>query len=45
MVRLLTWGKYNIPVTPEEGAKFEAAIAAWLEANGSLYGFITSFLG
>ncbi|RRR70195.1 MAG: hypothetical protein EI684_13700 [Candidatus Viridilinea halotolerans] len=44
MVRLLTWGKYNIPVTPEEGAKFEAAIAAWLEQNGSLYGFLTSML-
>ena len=45
MVRLLAWGKYNIPVTPEEGANFEAAIAAWLEKNGSLYGFITAFLG
>jgi hypothetical protein len=45
MVRLLTWGKYNIPVTPEEGAKFEATIAAWLEANGSLYGFLNSILG
>jgi hypothetical protein len=44
MVRLLTWGKYNIPVTPDEGALFEAAIAAWLEANGSLYGFLNSIL-
>lgn len=44
MVRLLAWGKYNIPVTPEEGAAFEGAIADWLETNGSLYGFITSFL-
>ncbi len=44
-VRLLTWGKFSIPVTPEEGAALEAAIAAWQETNGSLYGFITSILG
>ena len=44
MIRLLTWGKYNIPVTPEEGARFEATIQAWLEQNGSLYGFLTSIL-
>ena len=44
IVRLLAWGKYSIPVTPDEGAKFEATIAAWLEANGSLYGFLASIL-
>ena len=44
MVRLLAWGKYSIPVTPDEGARFEGAIAAWLEVNGSLYGFLTGLL-
>lgn len=44
IVRLLAWGKYSIPVTPDEGAQFEATIAAWLEANGSLYGFLASIL-
>ncbi len=44
-VRLLTWGKFSIPVTPEEGAALEAAIEAWQTTNGSLYGFVTSILG